>query len=247
MHTELYNLPVLLYNEGLLHLALPSKDHLLYNKFFIFAAEYIHRTLHCSEDSHENTFSFIRFINLSPMEMNKIFIAGTLFRCVSKHLCWKNNWLFVCWLQFLSYALYACFRLCLITLMEQRLKMVQYWENWCIDNKSRAPTNQMFYLPRKMEALSATSQDLLFTRKIIEGEAIYVHTAHTIHSMPETVAHRILRSSKKSANQLTKVSTIYLHYTVRFESSKHANQCVWIFSYREYFLLTKWNKQKTQN
>lgn len=83
MNTEFYNMPALLYNEGLLHLALPSKDHLLYNRLFIFAAEYIHRALHCNEDLCENTFSFSRFINLSPMEINKMFIAGTLFRYIN--------------------------------------------------------------------------------------------------------------------------------------------------------------------
>lgn len=80
MNTEFYNMPVLLYNEGHLHLALPSKDHILYNKLFIFDAEYIHRALHCKEDSRANTFSFSRFIDLSPMEMNRTFVAGTLFR-----------------------------------------------------------------------------------------------------------------------------------------------------------------------
>lgn len=93
--------------------------------------------------------------------------------------------------------------------MERRLRMVQYWENWHIDNKSRTPTNQMFYLPRKFDALSTTLHDIFFTSKIIEGEAFYTHTNHTIHSMPETVAHRILRNSKK-ANQLVKVSTFYI-------------------------------------
>lgn len=82
MNTEFYNMPVLLYIEGLLHLALPSKDHLLYNKLFIFTTEYIHRALHCNENLFENAFSFSRFINLSPMEINKMFIAGTLFRYV---------------------------------------------------------------------------------------------------------------------------------------------------------------------
>ncbi|XP_018355719.1 PREDICTED: putative DNA helicase Ino80 isoform X1 [Trachymyrmex septentrionalis] len=177
MNTEFYNMPVLLYNEGLLHLAFPSKDHLLYNRLFIFTAEYIHRALHCNEDSRENTFSFSRFIDLSPMEMNKTFIAGTLFR------------------------------LCLITFMERRLRMVQYWENWHVDNRSRTSTNQMFYLPKKFDGLSTTLQDIFFTSKIIEGEAFYTHTNHTIHSMPETVAHRILRSSKK-ANQLLKLQRI---------------------------------------
>lgn len=103
-------------------------------------------------------------------------------------------------------------RLCLVTFMERRLKMVQYWEDWCVGHRSRTPANQMFYLPRKIDSLSATLQDIFFTRKIIEGEAFYTHTTHTIHSMPETVTHRILRSSKK-ANQLPKVIYI-LHYII---------------------------------
>ncbi|EZA60837.1 Putative DNA helicase INO80 complex-like protein [Ooceraea biroi] len=178
MNTEFYNMPVLLYNKGLRHLALPSKDHVLYNKLFIFAAEYIHRALHCNEDPSENTFSFSRFIDLSPMEMNKTFIAGTLFR------------------------------LFLVTFMERRLKMVEYWEDWRVDSGSRVPTNQMLYLPRRIDALqSAALQDIFFTKKIIEGEALYTHATHTMHSMPETVAHRILRSSKK-ANQLLKLQRI---------------------------------------
>ncbi|XP_029678503.1 chromatin-remodeling ATPase INO80 isoform X2 [Formica exsecta] len=190
MNTEFYNMPALLYNEGLLHLALPSKDHLLYNKLFIFAAEYIHCALHRNENLCENTFSFSRFINLSPMEINKMFIAGTLFR------------------------------LCLVTFMERRLKMVQYWEDWCVGHRSRTPTNQMFYLPRKIDSLSVTLQDIFFTRKIIEGEAFYTHTTHTIHSMPETVAHRILRSSKK-ANQLPKLQRILpIGKTEQMEDSK---------------------------
>ncbi|XP_020277600.1 putative DNA helicase Ino80 isoform X2 [Pseudomyrmex gracilis] len=190
VQTESYNMPALLYNEGLLHLALPSKDHLLYNKLFIFAAEYIHRALHCSEDPHENMFSFSRFINLSPMEMNKTFIDGILFR------------------------------LCLITFMERMLKMVQYWENWRFDNRSRVPANQMLYLPRKIDTSSAALQDLFFTKKIIDGEPFYTHTTHTIHSMPETVAHRILRSSKK-ATQLSKLQRIVpVGKTEQIEDSK---------------------------
>lgn len=90
MNTEFYNMPALLYNEGLLHLAFPSKDHLLYNRLFVFTTEYIHRALHCNEDSRENTFSFSRFINLSPMEINKTFIAGTLFRYVNIKLEIRN-------------------------------------------------------------------------------------------------------------------------------------------------------------
>lgn len=84
MCTQSFEMPALLYTEGLLHLVLPSKDHLLYNKLFIFATEYIHKALHGESQSnlHGNIFSFSRFIDLSPMELNKIFITGILFRYV---------------------------------------------------------------------------------------------------------------------------------------------------------------------
>ncbi|XP_050471357.1 chromatin-remodeling ATPase INO80 [Bombus huntii] len=175
MHTEYYEMPALLYTEGLRHLSLPSKDYLLYNKLFIFATEYIHRTLHDGNGSFsQNSFSFSRFINLSPMEMNKVFIVGIIFR------------------------------LCLATIMERRIKMMHYWEDWNADERTEIPMNQMFLLSRKIDSSTNTLQDLIFTRKIIEGEPVYTHTTHVIHSMPETVAHRILRSSKKVANQLLK-------------------------------------------
>ncbi|KZC05466.1 Putative DNA helicase Ino80 [Dufourea novaeangliae] len=171
MHTEFYEMPALLYTAGLLHLSLPSKDHMLYNKLFIFATEYIHRILHEDNGSStQNPFSFSRFINLSPMEMNKVFVIGILFR------------------------------LCLATLMERRTKMARHWEDWNVDEKTEIPRNQMFLFSRKIDSSSQTFQDLIFTRKIMKGEPVYTHTTHAIHSMPETVAHRILRSSKKTAN-----------------------------------------------
>lgn len=81
MQSECYEMPALLYIKGLMHLSLPSKDHLLYNKLFIFATEHIHRTLHDGIESFsQNPFSFSRFIDLSPMELNKVFVAGILFR-----------------------------------------------------------------------------------------------------------------------------------------------------------------------
>ena len=40
-----YVQPKLLFDDGLLHLAMPSKDHLLYNRLSIFAVEYIHRSM----------------------------------------------------------------------------------------------------------------------------------------------------------------------------------------------------------
>ncbi|KAK2584287.1 hypothetical protein KPH14_006689 [Odynerus spinipes] len=176
MTTQSHEMPALLYTEGLLHLALPSKDHLLYNKLFIFATEYIHRALYSQnqDDLHGNIFSFIRFIDLSPMELNKIFITGILFR------------------------------LCLTTIMEEKKRIIRYWDDWCMDDRPPVPKNQMFLLPRKIETSSQAIRDIIFTEKILEGEGLYTHTTHSIHSMPETVAHRILRSSKKTAIQMLK-------------------------------------------
>ncbi|XP_043265254.1 chromatin-remodeling ATPase INO80 isoform X2 [Colletes gigas] len=176
MHTELYEMPALLYTEGLLHLSLPSKDHFLYNKFFIFATEYVHRALHDGSGRFSrNPFSFSRFINLSPMEMNKAFIVGILFR------------------------------LCLATVMERRIKMTRYWEDWNADERTEIPRNQILLLPRKFDCSSRTMRDLIFTKKIVDGDPVYTHMTHVVHSMPETVAHRILRSSKKTIQSMKRI------------------------------------------
>lgn len=105
------------------------------------------------------------------------------------------------------------YRLCLMTLMEAKNKAVQFWEAWRVGNKSRVSINYMLYLASKIDNLSSL-HDLFFTKKIIEGEGIYTHTTYTIHSMPETVAHRILRSSKRTATQISKVIMVCLHYVI---------------------------------
>lgn len=86
------------------------------------------------------------------------------------------------------------------------MRMIRYWDDWYIDDRPAIPKDQMLLLPRKIEASSQTISDIIFTEKILEGEGLYTHTTHTIHSMPETVAHRILRSSKKTAIQILKAS-----------------------------------------
>lgn len=81
MRTELLELPSLLFKEDLMNPTSPSKEHLLYNKFFIFATEYIHRELFGEKSgSTGSCFSFSRFSNLTPMELHRIFITGILFR-----------------------------------------------------------------------------------------------------------------------------------------------------------------------
>lgn len=79
-----YVIPQLVFKECLLHRALPSKNHLLYNHFSIMNPNYIHRTLFPQNDSHEiicdSCFSFSRFIGLSPYEIFKLTVGGLLNR-----------------------------------------------------------------------------------------------------------------------------------------------------------------------
>lgn len=86
-----YLIPTLVFEEGIQHFALPSKQHLLYNTFSVFAVEHIQRTLFpitAAEDSRGtktethffNCFSFSRLIDLSPRELNRIALGDLIFR-----------------------------------------------------------------------------------------------------------------------------------------------------------------------
>ncbi|XP_014219973.1 putative DNA helicase Ino80 isoform X2 [Copidosoma floridanum] len=169
MRTQLLDLPSLLYKDDVLCSYVPSKEHLLRNKFFIFATEYVCRALYGEDIESRGTFSFSRFINVSPMELNSIFISGVLFR------------LFNAWQ------------------LSKMKNMKRYWEDW-LEDPSSIPPNILWLLTEKLNISSEMSSDLIFTREMTSGNSVYTHVTHSIHSMPETVSHRILRSSKK-ANQ----------------------------------------------
>ncbi|XP_058795965.1 chromatin-remodeling ATPase INO80 isoform X2 [Phymastichus coffea] len=172
MRTELFELPSLLFKGYIFNPVNPSKEHLLYNKFFLFASEYIHRSLFDDIDG-ERCFSFSRFSNLSATELNSIFIGGILFRLLH---AWRQS---------------------------KVMSVKQHWEDW-YEDESFIPSNISWLLTQKLNSSSQAASDLIFTRNILNGDAVHTHTTHMIHSMPETVAHRILRSSKK-ANQPVKL------------------------------------------
>lgn len=83
-------LPRLVYNEGLLATCLPSKAHLIYNKFNVFKAENVHRSLFPTDSTTRlvdytkrieliSAFSFSRFCDLSPDELDKLKILGLIY------------------------------------------------------------------------------------------------------------------------------------------------------------------------
>ncbi|XP_043288526.1 chromatin-remodeling ATPase INO80 isoform X2 [Venturia canescens] len=180
VRTEPYEMPSFLFNEGLLGSSLPSRDHILFNKFFVFATEHINRRLHRDENNANfHFFSFSRFMDLSPMELNQIFVGGILYR------------------------------LCHMTLLERRTRKKRFWEDWWVEEGVEVPRTTMFLNNQRIKSLSSSvRKDLIFTNLVNHGEAVYTHTKHTIHSMPETVAHRILRSSKCAPNQPVKIPRV---------------------------------------
>ncbi|XP_034946860.1 chromatin-remodeling ATPase INO80 [Chelonus insularis] len=177
--TDAYQIPSLIYSDCLFNSSIPSKDHLLLNKLSIFNTEYIHRSLHPKKGENLTSFfAFSRFIDLSPMELYRIFIFGILYRLVHA------------------------------TLIEQKLKVKRYWEDWWVDEKIHEPTNFMLRIINKYHHLAQDDSDIIFTKKILDGEAFYTHSTHTIHSIPETMAHRILRSSKQFNDSLKSIRTL---------------------------------------
>ncbi|XP_060645595.1 chromatin-remodeling ATPase INO80 [Drosophila nasuta] len=70
-------LPRLVFNDGLLNTALPSRRHLLYNRFNIFKAAHMQSSLF--EDVHVNScFGFSRFCDLSPSDMEDVTWHGLI-------------------------------------------------------------------------------------------------------------------------------------------------------------------------
>ncbi|WAR20525.1 INO80-like protein, partial [Mya arenaria] len=71
-----YRVPKLVYRDGILDLSLPSRGRLLNNTFCIYNTHHIHNSLF-----HEDScFSFLRFIDMSPAELNAHMLRGLLVR-----------------------------------------------------------------------------------------------------------------------------------------------------------------------
>lgn len=72
-----YHMPKLIYDELRVHSMIPSKKHLLYNKFSLFKADNIHRRM-LPEKAEVDGLSFLRFIDLSPGEVETLTLKGLL-------------------------------------------------------------------------------------------------------------------------------------------------------------------------
>ncbi|XP_069680112.1 chromatin-remodeling ATPase INO80 [Periplaneta americana] len=177
-----YVVPKLLFDDGLLHTAVPSKNHLLYNHLSIFAKEYIHKCLFPTEQEQgglgNNCFSFSRFCDLSPAELHSIVLGGLIY--VFLHLAYCNKCAF----------------------------LVHHRHTWHRENCAPSSRHQFLLSPEHNLSVpniasSTTLKNLVFTTtSSYGGNTVYTHTCHVHHSMPETVEHRILRSRKAAASAL---------------------------------------------
>lgn len=92
MGRQEYVIPRLIFDDGLLYRSFPSKRHLLYNRFCIYQSENIQRSLFPHsvlsasvdypryEDLNLNSaFSFTRFCDLTPGEIQKVAIGGLIY------------------------------------------------------------------------------------------------------------------------------------------------------------------------
>ncbi|XP_077993238.1 chromatin-remodeling ATPase INO80-like [Glandiceps talaboti] len=186
-------LPKLLYREGVLEKVQPDKCKVLFNSLYIHHSEHIYRSIFPSHPTptHRSCFSYTRFIDVSPGEMNQLMLAGSLVQ-----------WLTVFTVMKAAYRVY-----------HQRL-----WSEERNYRTRHSPPKKSTskYLSRDSLLLwpswitsfpnvhsSSVLQDLIFTS---HTNQVIAHTTHTIHFMAETPWHRKIRMSKLkvgSPNRLT--------------------------------------------
>jgi DNA helicase INO80 len=164
-----YHMPRLVFDELRLDKCIPSKRHLLYNKFNIFKAENIHRRLSDEEDDEElHGLAFLKFVNTTPGEVEKLTLGGIL--------------------EFLLHAIET----------EQHHPYLNHRSEWwsSYNNKKFMLLEPTFTRKLSKHNMSTESvfRDFLFTSGNIHDSIVYTHQNQVVHSMQETTDHRIIRS-----------------------------------------------------
>jgi chromatin-remodeling ATPase INO80 len=92
MKSEDYTLPRLIFNEAFLMRSIPSRVHLLYNKFSVFKADHVQNSLFPKSTGNRSTdyasymdlnsdssFSFTRFMDLNVGEIEMLTLGGLIY------------------------------------------------------------------------------------------------------------------------------------------------------------------------
>lgn len=88
MCVEDFNIPKVVYRDGILESSLPSKAHLAFNKFYVHSPLHVHRSL-LHQSGKDSCFSFLPLINMSPKELYAYMFGGLLVRWLGTYLAAK--------------------------------------------------------------------------------------------------------------------------------------------------------------
>lgn len=169
MKLEPYQIPKLLYRDGILDSAVPSKKKILHNLFYIHSPNHVHHSLFPHSDTKESScFSFTRFMNLSSQELYEYMAGGILVRWLAIFL----------WLK-MAYRIHH-FKLWSEEIFS-RFQLLLYPEH------SLSFTN--------VES-STLLKPLVF---VSHTSPVYTFTSHTLHYIPETNSHLKIRLSNQKA------------------------------------------------
>ncbi|XP_053615593.1 chromatin-remodeling ATPase INO80 isoform X2 [Plodia interpunctella] len=186
-----YHIPKIIAEDAVLIRCIPSKRHLLYNILSVLMPEQIHRSTVESDDS---CFSFLRFIDVSPMEVFRIMLCGWLYAMQHINSCLEKY---------------------------DKLRHRQYWwydnaESETAGYYDRLKSKHMLLICPDGDVLKQRKEDsllwrdMLFTDPIwVEGGPFYTHTDYSVHYMPETIEHRAirLRNLREKEGQIGRVQT----------------------------------------
>lgn len=183
MQIDDYHIPKILAEDCILIRAIPSKRHVLYNILSILVPDYIHRS-YCDGGDF---CSFMRFMDLSPMEIYRVTLCGWLYaihhieQCLDRYerLRHRHNW----WVDSFE------------TDVKEENEIDTYPNYYESVNKKSmlliCPDGDVLK-QRKEDSLMW--KELLFTDPLwIQGGPFYTHTDSVVYYMPETIEHRSMR------------------------------------------------------
>ncbi|XP_037942615.1 chromatin-remodeling ATPase INO80-like [Teleopsis dalmanni] len=195
MRCQEYVMPRLVYDDGVLKTALPSKRHLLYNRFLIYKAEHVHRSMFSEpkanniQKSGENysryidlnvsddcCFSFTRLSDISPKNLEDMTVGGLISSL-------QHYRFLLIFYKLLSY---------------RRL----WWTNY---KPSRFQLLEpMLENPIEQCTLFEDSilKSCIFTSMIGNDSSVYAFGDYIVVNMQETMEHRVIRSKRFKSHKI---------------------------------------------
>lgn len=176
-----YSMARLIWDSSVLQTRIPSKDHLLYNRFNVFKAENVHRSTFPRSES-DRAVEYNRFVDLNSGG-NGGFSFARLCGLSAEDVEATHSDRFREFVRSFE-------------TIRSQAERLDHRELWGESNPLRL---LLLTAALRMQCLkfSQWKRDLLFTRWASK-HPFFAFSEQEIHSMPETIEHRIIRSKKKT-------------------------------------------------